>query len=210
MQLGIATPQPVDDSKPPRQRLLEAACELFCRYGINAVGVDAVVARAGTAKATLYKTFGSKENLVEAVLEREGCAWRNWFLSGLEAGAGSPVERLRRIFPLLQQWFSEENFYGCPFINAVAEHDKSNDRLRNIALTHKKAVLSRIEDLAREAGAVEPERFAHQLALLIDGAIVAAMVTRDPDVAVLAGATAERLFAELGNGTAARGRRARR
>ena len=209
MTLDIATPAPAGDGKPPRERLIEAACELFCRFGINAIGVDAVVARAGTAKATLYKIFGSKENLVEAVLEREGCAWRNWFLAGLESGAGAPAERLRRIFPLLEQWFSEERFYGCPFINAVAEHDKHNERLRAIAMTHKKAVLSRIEDLAREAGAREPVRFAHQLGILIDGAIVAAMVTRDPGVAGLAAATAERLFAELGSVSAARGRRPR-
>lgn len=196
MTLDIA-PLRVDDSKPPRQRLLEAACELFCRFGINAVGVDAVVARAGTAKATLYKTFGSKENLVEAVLEREGCEWRNWFLCGLEAGAGAPVERLRRIFPLLKEWFSTEQFYGCPFINAVAESDKRNDRLRAIALKHKLTVLGRIEDLAREAGAADPVRFAHQLGILMDGAIVTAMVLRDPDVAVLAATTADKLISEF-------------
>lgn len=184
-------------SRPPRERLIEAASELFCRYGINAVGVDAVVARAGTAKATLYKIFGSKENLVEAVLEREGCAWRNWFLAGLETGAGSPAARLRRVFPLLGEWFSREHFYGCPFINAVAEHDKHNDRLRAIAMKHKMTVLTRIQDLAREAGAPDPARFAHQLAILIDGAIVAAMVTRDPGVASLAAAAAEHLLYEF-------------
>jgi AcrR family transcriptional regulator len=174
--------------------------------------VDAVVARAGTAKATLYKTFGSKENLVEAVLEREGCEWRNWFLCGLEAGAGAPIERLRRIFPLLKEWFSTEQFYGCPFINAVAESDKRNDRLRAIALKHKLAVLGRIEDLAREAGAADPARFAHQLGILMDGAIVAAMVVRDPDVATLAAATAEALISQFAStGEKAPGpRRARR
>lgn len=195
-------PLTADGGKPPRQRLLEAACELFCRYGINAIGVDTVVARAGTAKATLYKIFGSKENLVEAVLEREGCAWRNWFLAGLENGAGTPAARLRRVFPLLGEWFAQEHFYGCPFINAVAEHDKRNDRLRSIAMKHKLAVLTRIEDLAREAGAADPVLFAHQYALLIDGAIVAAMVTRDPSIAPIAAGAAERLLSELGGGEA--------
>jgi AcrR family transcriptional regulator len=61
----------------PRERLLLAASKLFCRFGINAVGIDAVVAEAATAKATLYKAFGSKEQLVEAVLEREGRIWRD-------------------------------------------------------------------------------------------------------------------------------------
>ena len=64
-------------SEPPaRERLLRAAADLFCRRGIHAVGVDAIVEAAGTAKTTLYKLFGSKERLVEAVLEAEGRAWR--------------------------------------------------------------------------------------------------------------------------------------
>lgn len=201
-----APPAPAETVKPPRERLIEAATELFCRFGINAIGVDAVVARAGTAKATLYKLFGSKENLVEAVLEREGCAWRNWFLSGLETGGTTPAARMRSIFPLLAEWFSQDRFYGCPFINAIAEHDKHNDRLRAIAITHKKVVLSRIEDLAREAGASRPEHFAHQIGIIIDGAIVAAMITRDPGVASLAGDAAELLFGEL-NGVGSRARR---
>lgn len=181
----------------PRDRLIEAAARLFCRYGINAIGVDAVVAEAATAKATLYKTFGSKESLVEAVLEREGGAWRDWFLGGLDAGEAAPAERLRRIFPLLGAWFREERFYGCPFINAIGESDKEDDRLRRITLAHKRTVLGRIEALAREAGAADPHSLAHQLGILIDGAIVAAMVTRDPGVATYAGITADRLLADL-------------
>ncbi len=189
----------VVDILSPRDRLLAAATDLFCRYGINAVGVDAVVARAGTAKATLYKTFGSKENLVEAVLERQGRDWREWFLTELQVGEVSPVDRMRRIFPLLGTWFQRDRFYGCPFINAIGEHDKSDDRLRTVTLAHKRAVIAAIGDLARAAGARDPDLLAHQLGLLIDGAITVAMVTRDPDVARLAGATAEPLFADCGS-----------
>jgi AcrR family transcriptional regulator len=193
-----ASPAATQTSKPPRERLIEAASRLFCRFGINAIGVDAVVAEAGTAKATLYKLFGAKEHLVEAVLEREGRAWRDWFLGGIDAEPDAPaVARLRRIFPLLGVWFAEERFYGCPFINAIAEHDKHNARLREITLAHKMVVLGRLGALAREAGAAEPERLAHQLGILIDGAIVAAMVTRDAGVATLAAGTAERLLSEL-------------
>ena len=77
-----------------------------------------------------------------------------------------------------------------PFINAVAEHDKDAKQFRNIALRHKKVVLAHIEKLAAEMGAAEPQVLAHQLALLIDGAIVAAMVSRDPGVADTAGLAA--------------------
>lgn len=177
-----------------RDRLIDAATRLFCQFGVNAVGVDAVVAEAGTAKATLYKTFGSKERLVEAVLQREGKAWRDWFLGELLKGEATPLNRLRRIFPVLRQWFADDHFFGCPFINAVAEHDKRDDRLRQIALAHKKEVLDTLARLAGEAGSTDPEGLAHQLGLLIDGAIVAAMITQDVNVARLAGQTADALL----------------
>ena len=189
----VAAP-PIGNEESARGRLLNAATHLFCRYGINATGIDAIIHEAGTAKTTLYKLFGSKTNLVHAVLESEGKAWREWFIGAIEAGGGAPQEKLARIFPALKSWFGEERFYGCPFINAVAEHDKHQKQFRNIALRHKKVVLAHIEKLAGEMGAAEPQMLAHQLALLIDGAIVAAMVSRDPGVADTAAIAAGNLF----------------
>src|ERR1700676_3904065 len=148
------------DEESARGRLLNAATHLFCKNGINATGIDAIIDEAGTAKTTLYKLFGSKTNLVHAVLESEGKQWREWFIAAIEAGGGDPQTKLARIFPALKSWFGEERFYGCPFINAAAE----------------------------------PEVLAHQLALLIDGAIVAAMVSGNPAVADTAGLAAGSLF----------------
>jgi AcrR family transcriptional regulator len=182
------------DDESARGRLLNAATHLFCKNGINATGIDAIIDEAGTAKTTLYKLFGSKTNLVHAVLESEGRQWREWFIAAIEAGGGDPQTKLARIFPALKSWFGEERFYGCPFINAVAEHDKDKKQFRNIALRHKKVVLAHIEKLAGEMGAAEPEVLAHQLALLIDGAIVAAMVSGDPGVADTAGLAADSLL----------------
>jgi len=182
------------DEESARGRLLNAATRLFCRYGINATGIDAIINEAGTAKTTLYKLFGSKTNLVHAVLESEGKQWREWFIDAIEAGGGDAQAKLMRIFPALKQWFAEDRFYGCPFINAVGEHDKDAKQFRAIAMRHKKVVLSHIEKLADEMGAAEPIVLAHQLALLMDGAIVAAMVSRDPGVADTAGLAAGNLF----------------
>ena len=182
------------DDESARGRLLSAATRLFCKNGINATGIDAIINEAGTAKTTLYKLFGSKTNLVHAVLESEGKQWREWFIGAMEAGGGDPQTKLARMFPALKDWFGEERFYGCPFINAVGEHDKDQKQFRAIAMRHKKVVLAHIEKLAAEMGAAEPEMLAHQLALLIDGAIVAAMVTRDPGVADTAGLAACSLF----------------
>jgi AcrR family transcriptional regulator len=182
------------DEESARGRLLSAATHLFCKDGINATGIDAIINEAGTAKTTLYKLFGSKTNLVHAVLESEGKQWREWFIGAIEAGGGDAEKKLSRIFPALKKWFGEERFYGCPFINAVAEHDKDQKQFRSIAMKHKKVVLAHIEKLAAEMGAAEPEVLAHQLALLIDGAVVAAMVSRNPGVADTAGLAASSLF----------------
>jgi AcrR family transcriptional regulator len=190
----VARAGAANDDESARGRLLGAATRLFCKNGINATGIDAVISEARTAKTTLYKLFGSKTALVTAVLESEGKQWREWFIAEMETGGGDAQTKLARIFPALKSWFGEERFYGCPFINAVGEHDKDQKQFRTIAMRHKKVVLAHIEKLAREMGAVDPESFSHQLALLIDGAIVAAMVSRNPEVADTAGLAASALF----------------
>lgn len=175
-----------EELTPPRERLIESAKNLFCRYGINSVGVDAIIERAGTAKTTLYKLFGSKDGLVEAVLDREGQAWRSWFLTAIDGPGGSARERLARIGPALKTWFNRDDFFGCPFINAVGESDKTDDRMRTLAIAHKKIVIERLSSLCAEAEMPDPEQTAHTIGLIMDGAIVMALITRDPSAADVA------------------------
>jgi AcrR family transcriptional regulator len=191
--MDVAHPQPAGQAgeltASPRDRLIQTATRLFCRYGVNSVGVDEIVAAAGTAKTTLYRLFGSKDGLVEAVLECEGRAWRAWFLAEIDGPGGSALARLHRIGPALRLWFGREDFFGCPFINAVGESDKADSRMRSLAIAHKKVVLERLATLCTEAGLQEPMQVAHSLGLIIDGAIVAALVTRDAAVADTASRT---------------------
>ena len=182
-------------AEPARDRLIKAASSLFCRFGINATGVDAIVEAAGTAKATLYKAFGSKERLVEAVLEFEGKSWRNWFITSLERYPGTPKEKLAGIFDILEEWFARDSFFGCPFINAVGEFDKREARYRDLALAHKRIVLARITEIAEAAGCRDATAVAHQLGVLVDGAITAALVTGDAAVARIARAAAVKVVA---------------
>ena len=126
-QFRRRNPFAAGDEESARGRLLSAATHLFCKNGINATGIDAIIDEAGTAKTTLYKLFGSKTNLVHAVLESEGKQWREWFIGAIEEGGGDAETKLTRIFPALKSWFGEERFYGCPFINAVGEHDKDTE-----------------------------------------------------------------------------------
>src|ERR1700730_10533771 len=132
------------DDESARGRLLSAATHLFCKDGINATGIDAIINEAGTAKTTLYKLFGSKTNLVHAVLESEGKQWREWFIGAIGAGGGDRQTKLARIFTAPEKGVGEEGFYGCPLINEVAEHDKDQKQFRSIALRREKVVLAHI------------------------------------------------------------------
>jgi hypothetical protein len=106
--------------------------------------------------------------------------------------------RLHRIGPALRLWFDREDFYGCPFINAVAESDKTDNRMRSLAIAHKKTVLERIAALCSEAGLQEPMQVAHSLGLIIDGAIAAALVTGNSSVADTASRTCAIVLAQAG------------
>jgi AcrR family transcriptional regulator len=184
-RLDIISSEPASEARTEgaRDRLLVAASALFCRQGINSTGVDAIVERAGTAKATLYKLFGSKERLVEAVLEREGLLWRRWFCERLASLDLPAREKLEAAFDVLGEWFARDDYAGCPFINAVGEHDKTDARVRMLALRHKAQIDDFLVGLAREAGAADAEALVSDMGLLIDGAIVVAMIARRPEVA---------------------------
>src|SRR6187402_1806672 len=135
------------DEESARGRLLSAATHLFCKNGINATGIDAIIDEAGTAKTTLYKLFGSKTNLVKAVLESEGKAWREWFIGAMEDGGGDAQAKLKRIFPALKRWFAEEVLSGRGAVTEAAADEQDPKACRNIALRHKKVVLAHIERL---------------------------------------------------------------
>ena len=167
----------------PADRIVHAATRLFCREGIHATGIDRILAEAGAAKMTLYNQFGSKEGLVEIVLRREGEIWRSWFRQALQDAAPDALGRLLAVFDVLKSWFGREDYFGCAFINAVAEYPKGDARMRALALEHKGEVLAILTALARDAGCREIEDLVHELGLLIDGAIVATLVTGNPDIA---------------------------
>ena len=169
-----------------RDRVLNAATELFCHHGFAATGVDTIARRAGTAKSTLYVHFKSKEKLIDAVLEREGQAWRDWFFGRLGQVKGSPEDKLYAVFDILEEWFNDPEFYGCPFINAIGEAKSGNENLRKAATAHKSHVNLWIMAQAMELGLKEPNTLIREMTVLIDGAIVAAQVTRDANYSQVA------------------------
>lgn len=189
----------VSNDGSPEARLIAAGQCLFCREGVHATGIARLLAMAGVSRKTLYERFGSKERLFREVLNREAEAWRLWFAQGLAQVEGGPRARLLAAFDLLGVWFAQPHFYGCAFINAVAEHDKVASPLQKLAISHRNDTEAILLPLAREAGAYDPERLVEKLSLLMDGAIVTAMVTGQAEAASNARQAADDiLIAELG------------
>lgn len=176
--------KPAKDAETrPGERILAAARTLFCRDGIHATGIDRILAEAGTAKMTLYNQFGSKEALVEAVLRRESEEWRSWLRTALWAAGDTPRARLESLFPVLKTWFESAEYSGCAMMNAVAEYPKGDPRIRALALEHKAGVGTILRDLIAAAGCAEPDRLLAEMAILLDGAIIAALIGGDPTAA---------------------------
>jgi AcrR family transcriptional regulator len=158
-----------------RERIVRTAYELFTCHGLTAVGVDRIVAEATVAKTTLYRHFRSKDDLIAEVLERHHQLWlRDWLEPVTRERGDSPVDRLLAIFDNLEEWTRDENFQGCLFINSLTETHHPSSPVRRASLTGIEDVYRFLERLAVEADAPEPARLAHQIHLLVRGAIVAA------------------------------------
>jgi AcrR family transcriptional regulator len=159
----------------PRDRILASAYELFSRKGVRAVGVDEVIARADVAKATLYRHFPSKDDLVLAFLQEREQLWtRGWVEAEARRRAGTPEEQLLAIFDLFDEWFRRDDFEGCSFINVLLEANDRGTRIGSASAAHLATIRSIIRQLAIEAGLRDPEAFAHSWHILMKGSIVAA------------------------------------
>jgi AcrR family transcriptional regulator len=122
-----------------RERLVTAAYELFSRNGVQAVGVDAIIERSGVARQTLYRHFGSKQELVLAFLERREEVWTyGWLAAEVKRRARDPRRRLLAIFDVFDEWFRAPDFEGCSFINVMLEHPGADHRLHQAAAGYRR------------------------------------------------------------------------
>ena len=165
-----------------RERLLAAASELFYEEGVHTVGVDRIVERAGVAKATLYTLFGNKDGLVRAYLTERHDATRERMDRELVARFDTPRERLLGVFEVQGLLFAEPGFHGCAFVGANAE-SSAGTSVEEVTEDYRKWLQSLFFDLAKEAGATDPQGLARQLVLLYDGAGISAWMDNDPSIA---------------------------
>jgi AcrR family transcriptional regulator len=171
----------------PRERILTAATRLFYEEGILATGVDRVVAEAEVAPMTVYRQFGGKDQLVTATLERWSDQWLGWLRAEAKRGGDDPAARLDSLWDALEKWFAAEGFRGSYVANAAVElRSKPTHPAHQTIAAHRAA----LRDLIREVAAPSAPDATLALHILIDGAIAAAVVDRQPGAATSARAMA--------------------
>jgi AcrR family transcriptional regulator len=171
-------------SPKPRDRILDAATRLFYQKGIEVVGVNPVIDEADVAPMTLYRQFVSKDRLVAAALEQWSANWLHMLNDRIDRAGDDPRRRFDALWDALEDWFASDGFRGSFVTNAAIElRSKPDHPAHKVILAHRMAMHHLLEDLAKLAGAADPEHLAIQLQVLVDGAITVAAADRRPGVA---------------------------
>jgi len=174
-----------------RERILLTAHALFYREGIRATGIDRIIREAGVTKVTFYRHFPSKNDLIRDYLEYRHEHWMNWFRNALQRYGTSSAKPLDTVVEALGEWFQDEAYRGCAFINAVAEFDGALSDVAEISRRHKKEMTDVLGSLL--AGSASEGKEA-MVAMAIDGAIIRAQMENSPEAALQ---TLTELFAAI-------------
>ena len=179
-------------NRPARDRLLDAASELFYEHGVHTVGIDTIIERAAVAKATLYSAFGSKEELVRAYLEARHASRRATVLAEMELH-DDPRRKLLALFDVLVTTVKQPEFRGCAFANASAE-SAPDSAAAEVTRKAREWLLGVMAEQATALSVADPAGLARQLTLLYDGALVQSRLDRGPAAATAAKAAAQVLI----------------
>lgn len=187
--MGLPNPA---EATTVRDRILFTATGLFYREGVRAVGIDRIIAEAETAKATFYRHFKSKDDLVLAYLQLRHEMWMRWFVDRLETACRRDAPAFERVGQVLADWFREPDFRGCSFINVLAEGVPSGEVL-SLVQSHKTDLQDALQALAQCVEHPAPLEAAEEALMIVEGAIVRAQMSRDPSLAMVATRLLKRL-----------------
>ncbi|MBE1490126.1 TetR/AcrR family transcriptional regulator [Plantactinospora soyae] len=172
------------DPAQTRAGILRAATRLLYQRGLDGIGVAELCSTIGVSKETLYRHFGSKDGLVQAVLEARSDSILRWLHDAVTAAGEEPIDQLAAVFDALGRWHDEPTFRGCAILNAAAQH---HDGPANaVARQHLDRQLDLLTGIARRAGAADAVSVAKQMLALRVGATVLADHHADADAARLA------------------------
>ena len=179
-----------------RERILDSAYDLFSHRGVRAVGIEEVIERAAVAKATLYRHFPSKDELVLEFLRKREEVWTHgWVETEARRRGASPEEALLAIFDLFDEWFRRDDFEGCSFVNLLLESTNRDGPVARACVGHLERIRDVIRTFAADAGLGDVDNFAHAFHLLMQGAVAHAE-EGDADAAKRAQSMARDLIAK--------------
>ncbi|MFF9809833.1 TetR/AcrR family transcriptional regulator [Streptomyces coeruleorubidus] len=161
----------IEGDLPPRERLVRAASRLFYYEGVRAIGVERLIAEAGVTKATFYRHFASKDDLVVAYLLTKDAYYKG--VAEPLAAAHPPAEAIDLIFEAIAEHARERGFRGSPFLNAAAEYPDADHPIRRLVASHRDWIRALFQDLLTRLGQADAESAAGALLMLYDGAMAA-------------------------------------
>ncbi|MER5320787.1 TetR/AcrR family transcriptional regulator [Streptosporangium roseum] len=169
--MPVAKGSTIDPART-RAAILEAATLVLYERGLDGIGVTELCTRVGVSKETLYRHFGTKDGLVQAMLEARSERVATWLADAVAAAGDDPAGQLSAVFDALQRWYDEPVFRGCAMVNAAAQHHV--EAVRAITARHLGRYLELLTGIATRAGAADPHVLARQLLMLVEGATVVA------------------------------------
>ncbi|WP_435205021.1 TetR/AcrR family transcriptional regulator [Micromonospora sp. bgisy143] len=160
------------DPERTRSGIIDAASPLLYERGLDGIGVAELCSRIGVSKETLYRYFGTKDGLIQAVLEARSDRVTSWIAGAVAAAGDDPRDQLAAVFDELQRWYEEPTFRGCALQNAAAQHQAQP--VMDITARHLDRRLNLLTGIARRTGAADPGALGRQLLLLVEGATLIA------------------------------------
>jgi AcrR family transcriptional regulator len=173
--------RPASGLRPPpssRGRILTAASELFAESGVRSTGVDAIIKSAGVAKATFYRQFPSKDDLIVAWLEDSRSRWFDRVRARAEASSTRPTEVIAFLFEAVADWLEADGFRGCPYLNTAVELGDPAHPARPVIRRYYEEIEAYLTSLGEAAGLAAPAMVASELLALLAGAIALAVARR--------------------------------
>ncbi len=169
----------MEKKETAKERILQVASELFYQEGIRAVGIDRIIAESNVAKASFYRNFSTKDDLVVAFLKQRHAESMQHFTEAKTLYPDSPNEQLRYLFTRIAARMKQADFRGCPFLNTVVEFPSPEHPGHIAALSCRKETWDQITQMVVASGAKDPVTLSAQLAILYNGAYMMAYVQKN-------------------------------
>ncbi len=179
-----------------RQRIVETAERLFYAEGVRAVGIDRIIAEAEVAKMSLYNHFPSKDDLILAVLQYREAKFDGLFEKWMERHTRAGMDRLEAFFAALKDWFESPGFRGCMFINSRVELADAKHPGSKFSARHKERFHEMLREIISDTTGAKADSMAPAIALLVEGAIVTAVMEQSSKPADVARAATMALVAK--------------